>query len=62
MEWVFDGIGTQIIVGVVSLLVGGAAGSGITYRRMSRRLSQRQHAGDNASQMQVGRDFKGTKP
>lgn len=59
MEWFFDGLGTMLI----GLILGGAVGSTVTWRVMSKRsfVKQRQHAGDNATQMQVGRDAKGSK-
>ncbi len=54
MEWFIDGLGTLLI----GLLTGGAVGTSITWRVMSRRSSvkQSQRAGDNAMQTQVGRD------
>lgn len=59
MDWFFDGLGTMLI----GLILGGAAGSTITWRVMVKRSSvkQTQHAGDNATQMQVGRDARGNK-
>ena len=57
MEWIFDGVGTLL----VGLLLGGAGGSAVTWRVMQRRTSQKQRAGDGASQIQAGRDVR-TKP
>lgn len=59
VDWLFDGLGTLL----VGLLVGGAGGSAVTWRIMSKRsrVAQKQRAGDNARQMQVGRDAKGKK-
>lgn len=59
MDWFFDGLGTMFI----GLLLGGAAGSTVTWRIMSKRSSvkQRQRAGSNATQMQVGRDARGNE-
>lgn len=54
MEWLFDGLGTLLI----GLLIGGAGGSAVTWRVMSRRTSQKQRAGDNAHQVQAGRDVR----
>lgn len=57
MEWFFDGLGTMLI----GLLLGGAAGSTVTWRIMSKRstVKQKQNAGNDAMQVQVGRDAKG---
>ncbi|GAA0997026.1 hypothetical protein [Subtercola frigoramans] len=57
MDWFFDGLGTMII----GLLLGGTAGSTVTWRIMSKRstVKQKQHAGNSATQVQVGRDAKG---
>ncbi len=59
MDWFLDGLGTMLI----GLILGGTAGSTVTWRIMSKRSSvkQRQRAGDNATQMQIGRDAKGNK-
>lgn len=54
MDWFFEGLGTLLI----GLLIGGAGGSGVTWKLMQRRISQRQRAGDNASQIQAGRDVR----
>jgi len=60
MDWFFDGLGTLLI----GLLVGGAEGSAVTWRIMSKRskVTQRQRAGGHAEQLQVGRDMKGKGP
>ncbi|GAB3919974.1 hypothetical protein GCM10011575_35820 [Microlunatus endophyticus] len=55
MHWFFDGLGTLI----VGIIVGGAGGGAAGYRIAARRYHQRQSAGDNANQMQVGRDYVG---
>ena len=47
MEWVFNGIGTQIISIAVSFLIGYKVG-------VYRTLKQKQIAGDNSTQTQVG--------
>ncbi|MGR2751498.1 hypothetical protein [Agromyces arachidis] len=57
MEWLFEGLGTLLI----GLLIGGAGGGAIGWRLAIRKTSQRQHAGDNASQYQAGRDINGAK-
>ncbi|KJQ55728.1 hypothetical protein [Microbacterium sp. SA39] len=55
MEWFLDGLGTMLI----GLVLGGAGGSVVTWRVMSRKTSQHQRAGSNSTQVQAGRDFKG---
>ena len=56
MNSLFDGLGTAIIM---ALLGGSAIGGGIWYLRSSRvKVKQKQKAGDNASQIQSGRDTK----
>jgi hypothetical protein len=57
VDWFFDGLGTMIL----GLILGGAAGSTITWRVMSKRstVKQQQRAGDKATQVQIGRDTKG---
>lgn len=55
MEWVFDGIGTEL----VSLLVGGILGGTIGYRiGINNKVSQSQKGRDNASQVQIGSVIK----
>lgn len=51
MEWVFDGIGTAIVSLIVGLFIGGTAGYKIGIKQA---VKQRQTAGDNASQIQIG--------
>lgn len=51
MEWVFDGIGTELI----SLLIGGLLGGTIGYKiGINNKISQRQKGGDDANQIQFG--------
>lgn len=52
ISWIFDGIGTAIVSGLVGLLLGGAAGYKIGVKKTKIRQSQR--AGKNSSQIQVG--------
>lgn len=55
MEWMFDGIGTEL----VSLLVGGILGGTIGYRiGIKNKVSQSQKGRDNASQVQIGSVIK----
>ena len=57
MEWIFDGIGTAIITLIVGLLTGGAVGYKIGINNNT--VKQKQKAGDNSSQIQIGRDSNG---
>lgn len=51
MEWIFDGIGTEII----SLLIGLAGGGAIGYRiGIRNKISQHQKGRDQAKQVQIG--------
>ncbi|KTS01488.1 hypothetical protein NS283_16680 [Microbacterium testaceum] len=61
MDWFFDGLGTALISALLGGVVGGGVGSFITIRVVSRRseVTQKQRAGDNARQVQIGRDSKG---
>ena len=50
-EWIFDGIGTELI----SLLIGAVFGGTAGYRIGSKnKIKQKQKAGDNAKQIQIG--------
>lgn len=51
MEWIFDGIGTAIISAIVGLIVGGGVGY---YIGVNTTIKQKQKAGDNANQVQIG--------
>jgi hypothetical protein len=55
MEWVFDGVGTAIISLIAGLLTGGAVGYKIGINNNS--AKQKQKAGKNSSQIQIGRDY-----
>lgn len=50
MEWFFDGIGTAIISSIVSLIIGGSIG----YKIGINKNIQKQKAGDNSTQIQIG--------
>lgn len=55
ISWIFDGIGTEIICIVVSLVVGSLGGGAIGYRiGVKNRNKQIQKAKDNANQNQIG--------
>ena len=57
MEWIFDGIGTAIVTLILGLLTGGAVGYKIGINKNI--AKQKQKAGDNSSQIQIGRDYNG---
>ena len=51
MEWIFNGIGTEIISAVIGLLIGGVGGYSIAIRKTN---NMKQKAKNNANQTQVG--------
>ena len=54
-QWLFDGIGTEIISIIVGLIVGGISGGAIGYHiGIKNKVKQTQKAKDNASQIQIG--------
>lgn len=55
MDWFFSGLGTAIVTFILGSLIGGATGYRIAIKKTIR---QNQRAGDNSSQIQVGRDYK----
>ena len=57
VEWFLDGL-TNFIFGI---FLGGGAGSIVTWRLIIRSQRQLQRAGDDAYQIQVGRDNKPEK-
>jgi hypothetical protein len=55
MDWFFDGLGTMLI----GLVLGGAAGTAGGWKLAKNKFQrQSQKAGNDASQIQVGRDYK----
>lgn len=54
MEWIFDGIGTEIISALIGLLIGGGAGYGLGVAITNNKIKQKQEAGDKANQVQIG--------
>lgn len=54
MEWFFDGIGTEIISIIISFIIGGSIG----YRIGINKNNQKQKAGDNSTQVQIGGNNK----
>jgi|LSQX01.3.fsa_nt_gb Na+/glutamate symporter len=55
MEWFFEGLGTALISLILGLLTGGTIGYRISIKKTIK-VNQKQKAGDNASQIQVGRN------
>ena len=51
MEWIFEGIGTNILVLIVTFLLGGFTGYKIGIHQKAK---LKQSAGDNATQSQTG--------
>lgn len=51
MEWIFEGIGTNILVLIIIFLLGGFTGYKI---RIHQKVNLKQSAGDNATQSQTG--------
>jgi hypothetical protein len=51
LEWIFDGIGTELISLVIGAAFGGAAGYKIGSKN---KIKQNQKAGDNSKQVQIG--------
>ena len=55
VEWIFDGLGTEIIVGLISLIIGALGGGFAGYKiGVKNKVKQKQKARDNANQNQVG--------
>lgn len=52
IKWIFDGIGTELVIFVLGLIFG----SGITYKIVvkNKSIKQTQKAGKNSEQTQVG--------
>lgn len=51
LEWIFDGIGTELISLIIGTVLGGAAGYKIGSKN---KIKQKQEAGDNSKQIQIG--------
>ncbi len=58
MEWIFSGIGTAILTFIVGLISGGSVGYKIGINQKTT-TKQKQKAGDNSSQIQIGKDYDG---
>ena len=53
MEWIFDGIGTAIMSGIIGAVIGGTTRYQIgIHKKIS--IKQNQKAGDNSNQIQIG--------
>ena len=51
LQWLFDGIGTELL----SLVIGALGGGAIGYRIGTKnKVKQKQKAGDNSKQIQIG--------
>lgn len=55
MEWFFSGLGTAIMTFIVGLVTGGTVGYKIGINKKTT-TKQKQKAGNNSSQIQIGRD------
>lgn len=51
LEWIFDGIGTELISMIIGTVLGGTAGYKIGSKN---KIKQKQNAGDNSKQIQIG--------
>ena len=51
LEWIFDGIGTELISLIIGAVFGGAAGYKIGSKN---KIKQNQKAGDSSKQIQIG--------
>ena len=53
MDWIFDGIGTEIIGNIISLIIGGLGGGLVGYKIAIKKVTkQKQKAGNNSEQSQ----------
>lgn len=56
MEWFFEGLGTALI----GLLIGATGGGAVGYRiGINKSIRQKQKAGNNAQQTQIGNNYNG---
>ncbi|MGO5016562.1 hypothetical protein ACTQ1W_07545 [Segatella copri] len=51
MEWIFSGIGTSLVSAIIGLVIGGSVGYKVGLKT---RIKQKQQAGDNSNQSQIG--------
>ena len=63
LEWIYDGIGTEIVSIVISLIIGAIGGGTVGYKvAIKKTLSQKQSAGDGSEQrqeLQIGKNDGG---
>ncbi len=52
LEWIFDGIGTEIASGILTLLIGAIGGTMFYKIAIKRTAKQKQYAGDDSKQSQ----------
>ena len=53
MDWFFDGIGTEIIGIIISLIIGALGGGAVGYKiGIKRTVKQKQNSGDDTEQKQ----------
>lgn len=55
IQWIFNGIGTSLLTAIIGFIFGGVTGYKIGIRN---NIKQRQKAGDNSNQSQIGQTFK----
>lgn len=54
-EWIFDGIGTELIIMVIGLAIGALGGGVAGYKICSKnKIKQKQQAGEGSKQIQIG--------
>ena len=51
MEWIFSGIGTSLVSAIIGLVIGSSVGYKVGLKT---RIKQKQQAGDNSTQSQIG--------
>lgn len=55
LEWIFDGIGTELIGAIIGLIIGAFGGGAVGYKMgVKTKVKQSQTAEDNATQTQIG--------
>ncbi len=58
MDWIFSGLGTAILTLIVGFLTGGAVGYKVGINKKTK-IKQKQKAKDNATQIQIGKNYNG---